>query len=106
MVKHIRTWSIEEKLAILKDFERIGVTAGCRKHSIYSTTYYGWLKKYDEHGVDGLASRRNIMDIAEAKRLRSENARIKKLLAERDLEISMKDELLKKKMQQWRNAKK
>jgi transposase-like protein len=35
-----RTWSIEEKIAILKDIEKTGVVEGCRKHGIYATTYY------------------------------------------------------------------
>ncbi|NPV37452.1 MAG: transposase, partial [Bacteroidales bacterium] len=41
-----RTWSIEEKIAIIKEVETQGVVETCRKHGIYASTYYDWKKKY------------------------------------------------------------
>ena len=104
-MKTKRTWSIEEKIAILKDIQEIGVVAGCRKHGIYATTYYDWKRKFEEKGYDGLIPRYGRKQNAEVKRILKENALLKKLLAEKELELSMKTELLKKKMQQWKNAK-
>jgi hypothetical protein len=40
------------------------------------------------------------------KKVQKENERLKKLLAEKELELSIKSELLKKKMAQWKSAKK
>jgi hypothetical protein len=37
--------------------------------------------------------------------LEKENERLKKMLAEKDLELGIKTELLKKKMEQWKIAK-
>ena len=101
-----RTWSIEEKISILKDIEKIGIVEGCRKHGIYATTYYDWKKKYEEKGADGLKPNYGKKDEKELRKLQKENERLKKLLAEKELELSLKTELLKKKMAQWKSAKK
>jgi len=37
-----RTWSLEEKVSILKEAETNGVVETCRKHGIYATAYYEW----------------------------------------------------------------
>ena len=34
----------EEKEQIILDIQRLGVTAGCRKHGIFATSYYEWLE--------------------------------------------------------------
>ncbi|HPD65621.1 MAG TPA: transposase [Bacteroidia bacterium] len=47
-----RTWTGEEKEAILRDVEKPGIVIGCRKHGIYATTYYAWKKKYEEGGIE------------------------------------------------------
>jgi len=101
-----RTWSIEEKVAILKDIQNTGVVEGCRKHGIYATTYYDWKKKYEEKGADGLVPHYGRKEASEVKKIKKENERLKKLLAEKELELSIQSELLKKKRAQWKNAKK
>lgn len=101
-----RTWSIEEKISILKDIEKTGVVEGCRKHGIYATTYYEWKKRYEANGADGLKPNYAKKEAKELKRLQKENERLKKLLAEKELELSLKTELLKKKIAQWKSEKK
>jgi putative transposase len=101
-----RTWSIEEKISILKDIKKTGVVEGCRKHGIYATTYYDWKKKYEEKGADGLVPRYGRKEAGELKKVKKENERLKKLLAEKELELSIQGELLKKKIAQWKSAKK
>ena len=101
-----RTWSIEEKISILKDIEKTGVVEGCRKHGIYATTYYEWKKRYESNGADGLKPNYAKKEAKELKRLQKENERLKKLLAEKELELSLKTELLKKKIAQWKSEKK
>ena len=101
-----RTWGIEEKISILKDIKKTGVVEGCRKHGIYATTYYDWKKKYEEKGADGLVPRYGRKEAGELKKVKKENERLKKLLAEKELELSIQGELLKKKIAQWKSAKK
>ena len=85
-----RTRHTEEQIiAILGEQEAGAKTADvCRKHGISSATLYNWKAKYG-----GLS-------VSEAKRLRaleSENARLKKLVAEAMLDNAMLKELLSKK---------
>lgn len=70
--------------------ERGEQTAGAirRAHGITETTFYRWRKKYSD------------LTVAEATRLRElerENVQLKRLLAERDLELDATKELLTKK---------
>ncbi len=60
----------------------------CRAQGIAETTFYRWRKKYGD------------MTVSEAQRLKElekENARLKRLLAERDLAIDALQEYLAKK---------
>ncbi len=60
----------------------------CREHTITETTFYRWRKLYGG------------MSVSEAHRLKElekENTRLKRLLAERDLEIDALKEYLAKK---------
>ncbi len=64
------------------------VAAICRAHSIAETTFYRWRNAYGG------------MSVHEAQRLKElekENARLKRLLAERLLELDLLKELLQKK---------
>ena len=96
----------QEKEKILMDIQRIGVTAGCRKHQISKTLYYTWLNRYNAFGLDGLEDRRGKNVDAQLKRLEKENRILKELLAEKELEAKMKDELLKKKFAEWKRKEK
>jgi putative transposase len=60
----------------------------CREHGIAEQTFYRWRRKYG-----GL----NESDVQRLKALTAENARLKRLLAERDLEVDALKELLAKK---------
>lgn len=90
-----RNFTADEKLAILEAAEKSGVTETLREFGIYSNTYYDWKDKYDSGGIDALKSHGKSID-AETKRLLKENRQLKKLLAEKELALSIKDELLKK----------
>lgn len=104
-MKAKRTWSIEEKVSILKEIKETGVVEGCRKHGIYATTYYDWKRKYEEKGADGLVPHYGRKRNTEVKRIIKENERLKKLLAEKELALSIQGEILKKKMEQWKSTK-
>src|SRR6201987_12078 len=79
----------EQIIAILKEHEAGMKTADlCRKHGISEASFYNWKAKYG--GLEGL----------EAKRLRgleSENAKLKKLLADAMLDNAALKALLAKK---------
>ncbi len=75
-------------IGILREAEAAGatVTAICRIHGISQNTFYAWRRRYSD------------MSVSEVKRLReleAENARLKRMLAERDLEIDAIREVLR-----------
>lgn len=99
-----RTWAVEEKVSILKEAEEKGITQTCRKHGVYPSLFAIWREKYHLEGADGLKPQYVKRNEREIQQLKSENSRLKQILAEKELELQMKTELLKKKMQQWKNA--
>ncbi len=93
-----RSWTKEEKVKILREAKKNGVEVTIRKYEVYPSTYYSWRKKYligGEDAVDDTASRRK--DKEYIRQIEDEMALLKQLLAERDLELALKDDLLKKK---------
>ncbi len=73
-------------IALLREAEtgQTTIEALCRKHAIGDATFYRWRNKYG--GMDA-------SDAARLKELERENSRLKKLLAERDLEIEVMKEI-------------
>ena len=67
------------------------------RHGIYPATFYSWKKKFDTMGEDGFRHGITPAQIKEIKRLEKENQLLKKLLAEKQMEGRLKDELIKKK---------
>jgi putative transposase len=92
-----RKFSKEDKLAILKEATSKGVSITLEKHGIYPATYYSWKKKFETMGEEGFRHGVTPAQIKEIKRLEKENGLLKKLLAEKELEGHLKDEVLKKK---------
>lgn len=83
-------FSQEQIVAILHQAEKGDGTiqAICREHGITETTFYRWRRAYGG------------MSVPESKRLNElekENARLKRLLAERDLALDALQEYLQKK---------
>ncbi len=80
----------EQIIKILDQAQKGEQTVGaiCRQHGIAETTFYRWRSTYG--GMSGPEAQR-------LKELEKENARLKRLLAERVLEIDLLKELLEKK---------
>lgn len=96
----------QEKEKILLDIQSIGLVCGIRKHGISKSLYYTWLDKYNAYGIEGLESFKMKQNEQQRIRLEKENRMLKQLLAEKELESKMKDELLKKKIAQWNKGNK
>lgn len=92
-----RKFSKEAKLQIIKEASEQGVTATLEKHGIYPATFYSWRKKFETMGEEGFRHGITPAQLKEIKRLEKENNLLKKLLAEKELEGRLKDELIKKK---------
>lgn len=78
----------EQIVSILRDAEATTIVAASRKHGVSEQSIYRWRKQFD-----GMAT----SDVKELRRLREENSRLKKLVAERDLEVEVMKEIQAKK---------
>ena len=91
-----KNWSLSEKLTILQEALENGVIETCRKHSLSTGTYYLWKKKFDSQGESGLKPM--VSDKSkELKKAEEENRILRKLLSDKDIELEVQRELLKKK---------
>ncbi len=86
----ISRFTEEQIVKILREAEtgEQSIISVCRTHGIAENTFYTWRKKYG--GVDVAAIKR-------LRELEQENARLKRILAERDLELDVVKEVLAKK---------
>lgn len=84
-----KQFSEEQIVGILKEADQAGSTiqSVCRAHGISENTFYRWKRKYGGMGVS---------DARRLKELEKENARLKNLVANRDLEIDAMKEVLRK----------
>ena len=92
--KHL---SKEKKLQILKEASIKGVTNTLEKYGIYPASYYSWKRKFEQMGEIGLQHSMTKERLERIKELEQENELLKQLLAEKEIESKLKDELLKKK---------
>lgn len=78
----------EQIVAALRDAETTSVVAAARKHGVAEQSLHRWRKKF---------AGMQVSDVRELSRLRDENGRLKKLVAERDLEVEVMKEIQAKK---------
>ena len=78
----------EQKVKMLREADKTSVAAVAKKHGISTETIYKWRRNFG--GMD-------VADAKKLKRLEQENARLKKLLAERSLEVEVMKEVAAKK---------
>ena len=81
-------FSEEQMVSMLREADRSSVPEVARKHGVSEQTLYTWRRKF---GALEAA------DVRRLKQLEQENARLKKLVAERDLEIEVMKEIAAKK---------
>jgi putative transposase len=78
----------EQIVMILREADRDPMPAVAKRHGISEQTIYTWRKRFGAFQAD---------DVRRLKQLEAENARLKKLVAERDLEIEVMKEINAKK---------
>ena len=78
----------EQMVSILREADRSPIAEVAKKHGVSEQTIYAWRKRF------------GAMEATDAKKLKAleaENNRLKKLVAERDLEIEVMKEIAAKK---------
>ena len=91
-----KNYSKQEKLKILKEASEKGLRPTLEKYNLYPTTYYYWKRKYFVSGEDGLDHGNTKEAAGRVKELEKELKLYKEIVAEKELVIRLKDELLKK----------
>jgi putative transposase len=81
-------YSDEQIVRILREADKAPIAEVAKRHGVSEQSIYGWRKRFGEMNAD---------DVKNLKALEQENARLKKLLAERDLEIEVMKEITRKK---------
>lgn len=91
-----KKWSLEEKLEILSSSEELGTVETCRKYKVSTATFYSWKKKFDSQGEAGLKATYDTRS-KELKQAEEQNRILRKLLSDKEIELEVQRELLKKK---------
>jgi putative transposase len=83
-----KRFSEEQIVRILRQAETADQTVAevCKQHGISEQTWYRWKKKFGQMGVP---------DVRRLRELEKENTRLKRIVAERDLEIDAMKEVLR-----------
>jgi len=87
--------SVQEKVRILEESKTLGILETARKYEISYQTLKNWQDVYAVSGLEGLKSGAGKLS-PELKRLQLENQRLKEIVADKELELKIKNELLKK----------
>ena len=74
----------EQIVRILQEADKSPVVEVAKRHGVSEPSIYAWRKKFGDMSTD---------DVKRLKQLEQENNRLKKILAERDLEIEVMNEI-------------
>ena len=78
----------EQMVTVLREADKTSVAEAAKKHKVSEPTIYAWRKHFGQMEAS---------DVKRLKALEIENGRLKKLLAERDLDIEVLKEINAKK---------
>ena len=77
----------EQMVAIIREADREQVSVVAKRHGVSEQTIYSWRKRFGAFEAN---------DVRRLRQLEAENARLKKLVVERDLEIEVMKEVASK----------
>ena len=77
----------EQMVAIIREADREQVSIVAKRHGVSEQTIYTWRKRFGSFEAN---------DVRRLRQLEAENARLKKLVVERDLEIEVMKEVASK----------
>ena len=81
-------FSEEQMVKILREADKSPVAEVAKMHGVSDQTIYGWRQRFGQLAPEG---------VRRLRQLEQENARLKKLVAERDLELDVMWEINRKK---------
>lgn len=97
-MKKANKYSDELKDQIIRECQEVGnVAVVARRHEISSNTIHTWIRKYRERGTAKMLKKNGFKDLntmtEQLKKVSTENDQLKRLLAEKELELAILREL-------------
>lgn len=97
MSKFRKRFSQGEKLEILNFYKQHGIAKSKRRYDVSHSIIYKWEALVEEFGPEGLKNRPSkSKESTELIELRRQNQALKNILADKELELRIKDAMLKK----------
>lgn len=97
MSKFRKRFSQGEKLEILNYCQQHGIAKTKRKYEVSAASVYKWQHQVEEFGPEGLKNRpTKSSESAELLELRRQVQALKNLVADKEIELMVKDAMLKK----------
>ncbi|MBK9509958.1 MAG: helix-turn-helix domain-containing protein [Cytophagaceae bacterium] len=97
MSKHQKSWSVQEKQEIVEFYRQHNMSEAVRKFGVSNVSIYKWEKVIEESGISGFTDKSISKGNSEVNKLKRENDRLMRLIAEKEVIISIQNDLLKKK---------
>ncbi len=95
MSTHRKTWTESEKQEVLNYKKEHGTAKASRAFGVSTASIWNWEKQFSE-GRKGSSRIQKTFQEQEIQRLLRENRELKAMVAEKELELRIKDSLLKK----------
>jgi putative transposase len=86
---------LKEKLQLIEESKSLGILETASKHNLHYQTLKNWVDAYALGGSAGLQGK-GVKAEPELRRLYLENEQLKLIMAEKELALRIKDEMLKK----------
>lgn len=99
MSKHRRDWKPAEKIAAVRHYQEHGMAQAVREYGCSKVSIYAWEKQLEEFGEVGLSPSKPAKSPStdvELKKLQRENERLMRIIAEKEVQLSIQRDLLKK----------
>lgn len=93
MSKHRKSWNATEKLSVVQHYQEHGIAATSRQFDVASSMIYRWVRESKQ--ATNSSDSKGVSQ-SEYNRILRENQSLKELVAEKVLELRVKDALLKK----------
>lgn len=93
-----RKFTDEQKLKILRESEEMGITMVLRHHNLSYSAFARWRQQFATDDSARQQGKLNHQERSQLKQYKTENQRLKKIIADQALELERKEEELKKNM--------
>lgn len=97
MSKHRKSWTSQEKQEIVEFYRQNSISEAVRKYGVSNVSIYKWETVIEESGISGFDSKKPVKTNTDFNKLKRENERLMRMVAEKEVIISIQNDLLKKK---------